>query len=82
MLTEANRDLISPKNNHLYPRYQPIAISVIDANENRDVATTNILGTYLNADMDNIVAMKIRDDGRLCDHDRHSRILQARADIQ
>eukprot|EP00957_Ditylum_brightwellii_P053946 4086504-Ditylum_brightwellii.AAC.1 len=39
--------------------------SVIDALENRDVATTDIPGAYLNAKMDDYVAMAL--EGRLAE---------------
>ena len=36
-----------------------VATLVIDANEDRDVATSDVVGAYLNADMEKFVAMKI-----------------------
>ena len=59
-----------------------VATLVIYENENRDVATSNIVSAYLKVDMDDFLAMKI--EGIMVEYGqgRPLKILQARMDIQ
>ena len=43
-----------------------IATLVIDMNENRDVSITDVVGAYLNTNMDDFVAIKI--EGMMVDY--------------